>query len=101
MRNFVATGSDARRAFREYPCECDVHEPEEVPADRKSIRQHALRVRLVMAEAATAGGAAKVVESWLTEASWAAAELGLDQPRSEAYRAALAAGTSWREADSG
>jgi hypothetical protein len=101
MRNFVATGTDARRAFREYPCECDAHEPEEVPADRKTIRQHALRVRLVMAEAATAADAAKVVESWLSEASWAAADLGLDQPRSDAYRAALAAATSWREADSG
>lgn len=100
MRNFVATGTDARRAFREYPCECDTHEPEEVPADRKAIRQHALRVRLVMAEAATGAGAARSVESWLSEASWAAVELGLDQPRSDAYRAALAAATSWREADS-
>lgn len=101
MRNFVATGTDARRAFREYPCECDAHEPEEVPADRKAIRQHALRVRLVMAEAATSAGAVWTVESWLSEASWAAAELGLDQPRSDAYRAALAAATSWRVSDSG
>jgi hypothetical protein len=75
--------------------------PPRTTPDRKAIRQHALRVRLVMAEAATASGAARTVESWLSEASWAAAELGLDQPRSDAYRAALAAASSWREADSG
>jgi hypothetical protein len=101
LRNFVATGAAAQRAFREYPCECDAHEPEQVPADRRAIRQHALRVRLVMAEAATGAGAARVVESWLSEASWAAADLELDQPRSDAYRAALAAASSWREADAG
>jgi hypothetical protein len=99
LRNFVASGANARRAFSKYPCECDAHEPEEVPADRTSIRRHALRVRLLMADAATAPGAASVVESWLTEASWAAADLGLDQPCSDAYRAALAAARTWRAVD--
>lgn len=101
MRNFIASGAVAQRAFREYPCECDAHEPEEVPATRRAIRQHALRVRLMMAEAATGAGAPRVIESWLSEASWAAADLDVEQPRSEAYRAALAAAGSWRAADAG
>jgi hypothetical protein len=101
LRNFVASGADARRAFRDYPCECDAHDPESVPQSRPEIRRHALRVRLVMAEAATSAGATAVVTSWLTEASWAAGELGLDPPRSQAYGAALAAANEWRSADTG
>jgi len=101
LRNFVASGADARRAFCEYPCECGAHDREMVPADRRSIRRHALRVRLLMAESATGAGAVAAVEGWLSEATWAAADLGLDQPRSDAYRAALAAGTSWRTAGTG
>lgn len=101
LRNFVASGTNARRAFREYPCECDAHEPEEVPGNRTAIRQHAMRVRLLMAVAATASGGASVVESWLTHACWAAADLGLDQPASAAYRAAIDAANNWRAADTG
>jgi hypothetical protein len=101
LRNFVAAGTNAKRVFREYPCECDAHEPDEPPVDRVAIRQHALRVRLLMAEAATGAGAITAVESWLTEASWAAADLGLDQPPMAAYRAALAARDVWREAATG
>jgi hypothetical protein len=98
LRNFVAAGPDARRAFMEYPCECDAHEPERPPLDRASIRTHALRVRLIMAATITSAGAAAAVESWLREAGWAAAELGLDQPPAAAYRAVFSARESWRQA---
>jgi hypothetical protein len=98
MRNFVAAGSDARRAFMEYPCECDAHEPDSPPLDRRSIRTHALRVRLIMADTVTAANATTAIESWLHEASWAAAGLDLDQPPAAAYRAVLSARESWRQA---
>lgn len=101
LRNFVASSANARRAFHGYPCNCAAHEPTTVPADRSTIRRHALRVRLLMADGATASWGVNAVEGWLTEASWAAAELGLDQPPRQAYSAALAAAHAWRAADSG
>lgn len=101
LRSFIVSGINARRAFAQFPCSCGAHASDDVPADRTTIRRHGLRVRLTMANAATALGAGAVIESWLTEASWAAADLGLDQPRSDAYRAALAAATTWRAAEAG
>ena len=100
LRNFVARGQGAQRAFREYPCGCGAHEPAEVPARKPDIRRHALRVRLMMADVASGADAVAAVEGWLARAGWAAAELGIEQPRGEAYRAALAA-ASWRSVASG
>lgn len=97
LRNFVAAGPHARRAFDAYPCECGAHDPARPPQSRPDIRRHTLRERLEMEAQATAAHGVQRVRGWLTAAEWAAAELALEQPRTAAYDAALAAG-DWRAA---
>jgi hypothetical protein len=99
LRSFQVGSAQALKAFGDYPCECGVHEPEQMPTEKPDIRRHALRVRLRMAREATGAQGVAAVRTWLKDAGWAAAELGLDQPASAAYEAVFNA-ADWRSAAS-
>lgn len=99
LRNFQVGSAQAVDAFRTFPCECGVHLPEELPTEKPDIRRHALRIRLDMTRHATGARGVAAVRGWLTDASWAAADLGLDQPPVAAYEAVVDA-ADWRSAAS-
>ena len=101
LRNFVVKGDDARRAFSRVPVR--VRRPR---AGRRAVAtpRHPTPCdarALGDGRGDNCGGAAGVVEGWLFAASWAAAALGLDQPRAQCYRSALAAAQDWRSAADG
>lgn len=89
LRNFRVDGPHTTAAFADLECACGAHPAGRAPLTRPEIRQHALHVRLRMADAVTGEHAAQIIDHWLYDAGWAAYDLGLDPPPVAAYRAVL------------